>query len=65
MVSRGRPGGVAARRDALPAPVIPRKLIDQYVTQSHPVRIGSGLEELTSSERAAVALVACGLWSVR
>ncbi len=27
-----------------------------------PVRIGSGLEELTTSERAAVALVACGLF---
>ncbi|MER7820047.1 response regulator transcription factor [Streptomyces sp. NPDC096153] len=52
---------VAARGDALLAPAITRKLIDQYVTQPLPTRVGSGLEELTSREREAVALAAQGL----
>ncbi|MEU2164125.1 response regulator transcription factor [Streptomyces sp. NPDC019208] len=52
---------VAARGDALLAPAITRKLIDQYVTQPPPTRVGSGLEELTSREREAVALAARGL----
>ncbi|MFD9214601.1 response regulator [Streptomyces sp. NPDC059544] len=52
---------VAARGDALLAPAITRKLIDQYVTQPPPTRVGSGLEELTSREREAVALAAQGL----
>ncbi|MER6161750.1 response regulator transcription factor [Streptomyces sp. NPDC001868] len=52
---------VAARGDALLAPAITRKLIDRYVTQPHPTRAGSGLEELTSREREAVALAAQGL----
>ncbi|MEU2288595.1 response regulator transcription factor [Streptomyces sp. NPDC013178] len=52
---------VAARGDALLAPAITRKLIDRYVTQPPPARVGSGLEELTSREREAVALAAQGL----
>lgn len=52
---------VAARGDALLAPAITRKLIDRYVTQPPPTRVGSGLEELTSREREAVALAAQGL----
>ncbi|MEU2110784.1 response regulator transcription factor [Streptomyces sp. NPDC019507] len=52
---------VAARGDALLAPAITRKLIDQYVTQPPPTRVGSGLEELTSRERESVALAARGL----
>ncbi|MGW0819129.1 response regulator [Streptomyces viridiviolaceus] len=52
---------VAARGDALLAPAITRKLIDRYVTQPPPARIGSGLEDLTSREREAVALAAHGL----
>ncbi|MEI5007546.1 response regulator transcription factor [Streptomyces sp. PmtA] len=52
---------VAARGDALLAPAITRKLIDQYVTQPPPTRVGSGLEELTSREREVVALAARGL----
>ena len=52
---------VAARGDALLAPSITRKLIDRYVTQPPPARIGSGLEELTGREREAVALAARGL----
>ncbi|MDX3231348.1 response regulator transcription factor [Streptomyces sp. ME19-01-6] len=51
---------VAARGDALLAPAITRKLIDRYVTQP-PARTGSGLKELTSREREAVALAAQGL----
>ncbi|MER5896760.1 response regulator transcription factor [Streptomyces sp. NPDC001876] len=50
---------VAARGDALLAPSITRKLIDRYLTQ--PLRSGAGLEELTTREREAVALVAQGL----
>ena len=53
---------VAARGDALLAPSITRKLIDRYVTQ--PLRTGTdgaALDELTSREREAVALVAQGL----
>ncbi|MFC9246221.1 response regulator [Streptomyces sp. NPDC057136] len=54
---------VAARGDALLAPSITRKLINQYVSQ--PPTTGSatapGLEELTNREREAVALVAQGL----
>ncbi|NGN65464.1 response regulator transcription factor [Streptomyces sp. A7024] len=53
---------VAARGDALLAPSITRKLIHQYVTQ--PPRTADDdarLEELTSREREAVALVARGL----
>ncbi|CAM5356658.1 response regulator [Streptomyces griseomycini] len=52
---------VAARGDALLAPAITRKLIDRYVTQPPLSRAGSGLEELTSREREAVALAAQGL----
>ncbi|WP_432073882.1 response regulator [Streptomyces wuyuanensis] len=52
---------VAARGDALLAPAITRRLIDQYVTQPPPTRVGSGLQELTSREREAVALAARGL----
>ncbi|MEV0239931.1 response regulator transcription factor [Streptomyces sp. NPDC050674] len=52
---------VAARGDALLAPAITRKLIDRYVHQPPPTRAGSGLEELTSREREAVALAAQGL----
>ncbi|MGC3000656.1 response regulator [Streptomyces sp. G35A] len=52
---------VAARGDALLAPAITRKLIDRYVTQPPPARLGSGLAELTGREREAVALAAQGL----
>lgn len=52
---------VAARGDALLAPAITRKLIDQYVTQPPSTRASGGLEELTSREREAVALAAQGL----
>ncbi|MGW0189371.1 response regulator [Streptomyces sp. NPDC003362] len=52
---------VAARGDALLAPAITRRLIDRYVTQPPLTRAGSGLEELTSREREAVALAAQGL----
>ncbi|TDC26035.1 response regulator transcription factor [Streptomyces sp. 8K308] len=52
---------VAARGDALLAPTITRKLIDRYVAQPPPTRAASGLEELTSREREAVALAAQGL----
>ncbi|MFF8595809.1 response regulator [Streptomyces sp. NPDC015220] len=52
---------VAARGDALLAPSITRKLINQYVTQPLPAHAGTGLEELTSREREAVVLVAHGL----
>ncbi|MDQ0964272.1 DNA-binding NarL/FixJ family response regulator [Streptomyces sp. B4I13] len=52
---------VAARGDALLAPAITRKLIDRYVSQPPPGRIGSGLEALTSRERESVALAAHGL----
>ncbi|UUU32755.1 response regulator transcription factor [Streptomyces sp. CA-210063] len=51
---------VAARGDALLAPSITRKLIHRYVTQPLPTP-GTALEELTSREREAVALVARGL----
>ncbi|MFI9155466.1 response regulator [Streptomyces sp. NPDC053367] len=52
---------VAARGDALLAPSITRKLIDRYVSQPLSTRAQTGLEELTSREREAVALVARGL----
>ncbi|XMA35649.1 response regulator transcription factor [Streptomyces albogriseolus] len=52
---------VAARGDALLAPTLTRRLIDRYVTQLSPARIGSGLESLTAREREAVALAAHGL----
>ncbi|GAA2662549.1 response regulator transcription factor [Streptomyces vastus] len=52
---------VAARGDALLAPSITRKLINRYVSQPLPTAVGTGLEELTSREREAVALVAHGL----
>ncbi|GGZ15512.1 response regulator transcription factor [Streptomyces poonensis] len=54
---------VAARGDALLAPSITRKLINQYVAQPLPTGTGTGtgLEELTSREREAVVLVAQGL----
>lgn len=52
---------VAARGDALLAPAITRKLINQYVNQPHQMDIGAGLQELTNREREAVALVAQGL----
>ncbi|UUU34108.1 response regulator transcription factor [Streptomyces sp. CA-210063] len=51
---------VVARGDALLAPSITRKLIHRYVTQPLPTP-GTALEELTSREREAVALVARGL----
>jgi DNA-binding NarL/FixJ family response regulator len=50
---------VAARGDALLAPSITRKLINQYVAQ--PLLTRTGLEELTSREREAVVLVAQGM----
>ncbi|MFC8262365.1 response regulator [Streptomyces sp. NPDC057291] len=50
---------VAARGDALLAPSITRKLINQYVTQ--PLVADTGLDELTSREREAVSFVAQGL----
>ncbi|POX48296.1 response regulator transcription factor [Streptomyces sp. Ru72] len=52
---------VAARGDALLAPSITRKLINQYVAQPLPNGTGTGLEELTRREREAVVLVAQGL----
>ncbi|GAA2324141.1 response regulator transcription factor [Streptomyces cuspidosporus] len=52
---------VAARGDALLAPMITRKLINRYVTQPLGNGTGKGLEELTGREREAVALVAQGL----
>ncbi|MFE4540019.1 response regulator [Streptomyces scopuliridis] len=52
---------VAARGDALLAPSITRKLINQYVTQPLPATAAAGLGELTSREREAVTLVAQGL----
>ncbi|MEV4974596.1 response regulator transcription factor [Streptomyces scopuliridis] len=52
---------VAARGDALLAPSITRKLINQYVTQPLPAGADTGLGELTSREREAVTLVAQGL----
>ncbi|MET7331152.1 response regulator transcription factor [Nonomuraea sp. NPDC005650] len=52
---------VAARGDALLAPSITRKLINRYVTQPLRTGTGTGLKELTSREREAVALVAQGL----
>jgi DNA-binding NarL/FixJ family response regulator len=52
---------VAARGDALLAPSITRKLIDQYVSQLRHTGPSRGLEGLTNREREAVALVAQGL----
>ncbi|SPF06366.1 response regulator [Streptomyces sp. MA5143a] len=52
---------VAARGDALLAPSITRKLINQYVAQPLNTGAGTGLQQLTNREREAVALVAQGL----
>ncbi|MEV8509171.1 response regulator transcription factor [Actinoplanes sp. NPDC051475] len=52
---------VAARGDALLAPSITRRLIDEYVTQPPGVDAAAALKELTNREREAVALVAQGL----
>lgn len=52
---------VAARGDALLAPAITRKLIDQYVTHPPATRSATALRALTNRERDAVALVAHGL----
>ncbi|MFF5707266.1 response regulator [Streptomyces sp. NPDC012794] len=52
---------VAARGDALLAPSITRRLIDQYVSRRLPTTTGPALEELTGREREAVALAAQGL----
>lgn len=52
---------VAACGDALLAPSITRKLINQYVTQPLPAVAHTGLDELTSREREALTLVAQGL----
>ncbi|MFY1614791.1 response regulator [Micromonospora sp. WMMD736] len=52
---------VAARGDALLAPSITRRLIDRYVAEPRHLRAPTGLDELTSREREAVALVAQGL----
>ncbi|MFE1595484.1 response regulator [Nocardia sp. NPDC058705] len=50
---------VAARGDALLAPSITRRLIQRYIAQ--PRIPGTALNELTTREREAVALVAQGL----
>jgi DNA-binding NarL/FixJ family response regulator len=52
---------VAARGDALLAPLITRMLINQYVAQPLSTEAGTGLEQLTNRERQAVALVAQGM----
>ncbi len=52
---------VAARGDALLAPSITRKLINRYLTQPLNTGTDTGLKELTTREREAVALVARGL----
>ena len=52
---------VAARGDALLAPSITRKLIDRYITRPPKTGPATGLNELTTREREAVALVAHGL----
>ncbi|GAA3465868.1 response regulator transcription factor [Nonomuraea roseola] len=52
---------VAARGDALLAPSITRKLINRYINQPLITGAGTGLKDLTSREREAVALVAHGL----
>ncbi|GAA3774883.1 response regulator transcription factor [Plantactinospora mayteni] len=52
---------VAARGDALLAPTITRKLIDQYITQPLHPDPEAVLKELTNREREAVVLVAQGL----
>ncbi|WP_446213538.1 response regulator [Micromonospora sp. IBSANI012] len=52
---------VAARGDALLAPSITRRLINRYVNQPLHTATDGGLDELTSREREAVALVAQGL----
>ncbi len=56
---------VAARGDALLAPAITRKLINQYVTAPLHTRVDAGLEGLTNRERETVALVARGLSNVQ
>ncbi|GII78972.1 DNA-binding response regulator [Sphaerisporangium rufum] len=52
---------VAARGDALLAPSITRRLIDQYVARPRRPAAGGGPAGLTDREREAVALVARGL----
>lgn len=52
---------VAARGDALLAPSITRKLINQYVTHPLNTDTRTSLKELTNREREAVTLVAQGL----
>ncbi|MEV6660149.1 response regulator transcription factor [Nocardia fluminea] len=52
---------VAARGDALLAPSITRRLIHRYVTQPRTRTPGTAMNELTTREREAVALVAQGL----
>jgi DNA-binding NarL/FixJ family response regulator len=52
---------VAARGDALLSPSVTRTLIDRFVTQPLLPTAGTGLSELTTREREAVALVAHGL----
>jgi DNA-binding NarL/FixJ family response regulator len=52
---------VAARGDALLAPMVTRTLIDHYVSQPSLGDAPLGLAELTNREREAVALVARGL----
>jgi len=52
---------VAARGDALLAPTITRRLIDQYVDRPLRPDAAATLSELTNREREAVALVAQGL----
>ncbi|MGW4720683.1 response regulator [Nocardia sp. NPDC004260] len=52
---------VAARGDALLAPSITRRLINQYVTHPLSTVNGTALKELTDREREAVMLVAQGL----
>lgn len=51
---------VAARGDALLAPSITRKLINQYVAQPLTAVDGTGLDELTSREPEAVTLGRAG-----
>ncbi|HEX6195462.1 MAG TPA: response regulator transcription factor [Jiangellaceae bacterium] len=52
---------VAARGDALLAPVITRRLIDEYVAVPRTPEAVPGLTALTNREREVVALVARGL----
>ncbi|WP_207781959.1 response regulator [Phytoactinopolyspora limicola] len=52
---------VAARGDALLAPVITRRLIQEFVSRPRTVHVPAELTELTNREREVVALVARGL----